>query len=299
LLPHLAHLDAQAALALSIFLLTFAYEDAATLLVVTLGTAGRLDPRLGLTSAVLGIWTGDLGLYLLGAKFGGKFGAKIGGKFDRSGWMKRFLSPESFSNARSWFERRGTLTIVLSRFIPGSRLPLYVAAGALKQPPRIFASVTGLCAVVWVTAIFAASHFTTIARLTSGRSVVLLPVSVLVGSWLLARLRRDVFPRIRLIWRKYRRWEFWPAWMFYPPVAAMCAWLSVKYRGLALPTIANPAFRNGGIIGESKIDILRALMGAAPDWVADGYLLPAAPLPQRMHEFQRVCREQEFSIRLC
>ena len=48
---HVPLLNTQAALALSVFLLTFAYEDGATLLAVTLGTAGRLDPRLGLASA--------------------------------------------------------------------------------------------------------------------------------------------------------------------------------------------------------------------------------------------------------
>jgi len=45
---HLAFLDTQPALALSVFLLTFAYEDGATLLAVSLGAAGRLDPRLGM-----------------------------------------------------------------------------------------------------------------------------------------------------------------------------------------------------------------------------------------------------------
>ena len=86
--------------------------------------------------------------------------------------------------------------------------------------------------------------------------------------------------------------------MFYPPVAAMYAWLSVRYGGLALPTVANPSFRNGGLIGESKIDILCALMSAAPERVADGYLLPTAPLPQRIEQLDRICREKSLEYPL-
>jgi membrane protein DedA with SNARE-associated domain len=287
---HFAFLDTQAALALSVFLLTFAYEDGATLLAVTLGTTGRLDSRLGLASAFLGIWGGDVGLYWVGAT--------LGSRLERSRWAKRFVSPEAYIRARSWFERQGISTIVLSRFIPGSRLPLYVAAGALKQPARLFASVTGVCAIVWVSTIYAASRFTAISHLSAGKSLAIFAVSLLLGPWLLARLFHLAIPTIRTIWKRYRRWEFWPVWMFYPPVAAMYIWLSVKYRGLTLPTVANPSFRNGGLIGESKIEILRALMAAASDRVADGSLVPAGPQIQRIEEFRRVCQERSIEYPL-
>jgi len=287
---HLAFLGTQSALALSVFLLTFAYEDGATLLAVTLGAAGRLDPRLGLASAFLGIWGGDVGLYW--------FGATLGGRLEQSRWAKRFISPQAYIRARSWFQQRGTLTVVLSRFIPGSRLPLYVAAGALKQPARLFASVTGISALVWVCAIYAASRFTAISHLGRGKSLPVFAVVLLLAPWLMAKLFHLAIPTVRLIWKRYRRWEFWPAWMFYPPVAAMYVWLSAKYRGFALPTVANPSFRNGGIIGESKIEILRVLMSAASECVADGYLLIASPQLERMQEFRRLCQERSIEYPL-
>ncbi len=282
---HTALLDNQFALALFVILLTFAYEDGATLLAVSLGMAGRLDPRVGFASAFIGIWAGDMGLYL--------FGAKVGGKVARSNWMRRFFSPESLLKAQSWFERRGTLAIIMSRFIPGSRLPLYFVAGTLKQPATLFGAVTGVCSLVWVAGIFAAMRFS-IIPLGSGKSFAAVAGSLLIGPWLFARLFRSTLPALRLSWRKYRRWEFWPAWMFYPPVAAMCAWLAVKYRGLALPALANPSFRNGGIIGESKIDILHALTNIAPEFVADGYLLPAASFSDRARLFRRLREEHEL-----
>ena len=281
---HLPFPDSQAALALSVFLLTFAYEDGATLLAVTLGMAGRLDPRLGLASAFLGIWGGDVGLYWIGAK--------LGGRLEQSRWVKRFVLPEAYSRARSWFQQSGISTIVLSRFIPGSRLPLYVAAGALKQPARLFASVTGICAIVWVSAIYVASRFTAISHLSHGRSFAIFAIALLAGPWALAKLFRSAIPSLCLIWRRYNRWEFWPAWVFYPPVVAMYVWFSVKYRGWTLPTIANPSFRNGGLIGESKIEILNALMAVSSECVADGYLLRAGAKLQRIEEFRRICQEQ-------
>src|SRR5215467_8408129 len=178
---HLAFFDSQLALALSVFLLTLAYEDAATLLAVTLGMAGRLDPRLGFACAFVGIWAGDMGLYFVGSR--------VGGKLTESKWTKRLLSSKSLAKADWWFARRGTLTIILSRFIPGSRLPLYVAAGALKQPARIFGAVTGMCAIAWVGAIFIASRFTLFHRLGSGKSIVALGCVLGVAPWLLGRLR--------------------------------------------------------------------------------------------------------------
>src|SRR5262249_9302191 len=211
----------------------------------------------------------------------------------RSRWMNHFLSPDSIPKAQSWFERRGTLTIILSRFVPGSRLPLYFVAGTLKQPARIFGAVTGVCALVWVSGIFAATRFS-IIPLGSGKSFAAVAVSLLIGPWLLTRLARLALPTLRLTWRKYRHWEFWPAWLFYPPVAAMCAWLAMRYRGLALPALANPSFRNGGIIGESKIDVLHALTNIAPEVVADGYLLPAASFSDRARLFRVLCEQHEM-----
>jgi membrane protein DedA with SNARE-associated domain len=290
MLSHLPFLNTQAALAFSVFLLTFAYEDGATLLAVTLGAAGRLDPRLGLASAILGIWGGDVGLYWVGAT--------LGARLEQSRWVKRFVSPAAYSRARSWFQQSGIYTIVLSRFIPGSRLPLYVAAGALKQPARLFASVTGICAIVWVSAIYVASRFTPISHLSHGRSLAVFAVILLAGPWVLAKLFRLAIPALRLIWKRYSRWEFWPAWVFYPPVVAMYVWFSVRYGGWMLPTIANPSFRNGGLIGESKIEILNALMGASRDCVSDGYLMRAGARLERMEKFRRICLERSLGYPL-
>ena len=62
--------------------------------------------------------------------------------------------------------------------------------------------------------------------------------------------------------------EFWPMWAFYPPVALYAAWLMLRYRGILLPTVANPSFPGGGFVGESKAEILDLAVRHAPEWIA-------------------------------
>jgi hypothetical protein len=64
------------------------------------------------------------------------------------------------------------------------------------------------------------------------------------------------------------RYEFWPMWAFYPPIAAYAAWLMLRHRGVLLPTAANPSFPGGGFVGESKAAILHLAVRHVPQWVA-------------------------------
>ena len=173
--------ESQAALALSIFLATFIYEDGATVLAATLSASGRLDPGIGLLVTFLGVWLGDLGLYGLGSS--------LGRRTTQSRWLQKYLNPESLAKTESWFARRGSLALVMSRAIPGSRLPLYVAAGALRLPVRLFAKATAACSAVWVSAIFAIWRF--VPKISSGHQKFLtwlLTVLLLFAPWLLRGL---------------------------------------------------------------------------------------------------------------
>ena len=172
--------ETQAALALSIFFATFIYEDGATLLAATLSASGSLDPRIGLLTTFLGIWVGDMGLYGLGSSFGRRTA--------QSRWLQKYLRPESLAKAERWFVKHGSFALVMSRAIPGSRLPLYVAAGALRLPFRLFAKTTAACSAVWVCAIFAIWRF--LPKTSSGHQKLLpwlLTALVLSAPWLLSK----------------------------------------------------------------------------------------------------------------
>src|SRR6266705_4237876 len=183
--------ETQAALALLIFLATFIYEDGATLLAATLSASGGLDPWIGLLTTFLGIWLGDMGLYGLGSSFGRRTA--------QSPWLQKYLRPESIAKAEGWFAKHGSLALVMSRAIPGSRLPLYVAAGALRLPFRLFAKTTAVCSAVWVSVIFAIWRF--IPRTSSDHQKFLpwlITALVLFAPWLLGKTVGGVFKRFRV-----------------------------------------------------------------------------------------------------
>jgi membrane protein DedA with SNARE-associated domain len=182
--------ETQAALVLSIFFATFIYEDGATLLAATLSAAGSLDPRTGLLTTFLGIWVGDMGLYGLGSSFGRRTA--------QSRWLQKYLRPESLAKAEGWFAKHGSFALVMSRAIPGSRLPLYVAAGALRLPVRLFAKTTAVCSAVWVSAIFAIWRFVPKTSLGHQRLLPwLITALVLFAPCLLGKTAVGLFQRFR------------------------------------------------------------------------------------------------------
>jgi hypothetical protein len=58
---------------------------------------------------------------------------------------------------------------------------------------------------------------------------------------------------------RYRRWEFWPTWATYAPLVPWLAWLAMRYGGPGTVAAANPGFADGGLVGESKFEILSRL----------------------------------------
>jgi membrane protein DedA with SNARE-associated domain len=71
-------------------------------------------------------------------------------------------------------------------------------------------------------------------------------------------LRRIVVPAERI-----------PAVIFYLPVVLHWLWLSLRYRSLTLPTIANPDIPLGGLWGESKSELMDMISGENRQWLAD------------------------------
>lgn len=55
---------------------------------------------------------------------------------------------------------------------------------------------------------------------------------------------------------KWAYFEYWPLVVFYTPVFFYWLYLGMKYRSLGLPLLANPNIPLGGMVGESKTQIL-------------------------------------------
>ena len=99
---------------------------------------------------------------------------------------------------------------------------------------------------------------------------------------------------------RWQQWEFWPAWMFYPPVAIYCLWLAVKHRGLTAPTAANPGIFSGGLVGESKTAMLQELFATSPEFTAEAELIAGrdteAGKSKNIFLSPNFCRESEPGI---
>lgn len=267
-----------AAQAATLGLLTFVQEDVPTVSAALLAAAGNLTWQAGFLGVFLGIWIGDALLYLLARG--------VGRPLLQRSWAKRFLNPAAVARSEQWFAEKGTWLLLSSRFVPGTRLPTYLAAGFLRLPFGKFLLITGTAVAVWTVGIFllakafGADLLNWLMRWNSGGGAVLLLV---IASAIAIRLsvrfgQKNFRRRISAALGRWTRWEFWPAWLFYIPVGANYLRLALKYRGFTLPTAANPGIFSGGFVGESKIATLRDLHATSPEFTAEAHLLmPANP----------------------
>ena len=241
----------------ALFAATFVSEDLACISAGVLIQRGELGAGAGILACTLGIFAGDVGLWAVGRAFG------------RVSLKWRWLSHvRALDDLQRWLDRHAAGAIVGSRFLPGTRLPLYVLAGVLRVPVTVFALWALIASVLWtptlvlLTATLGDAFVRTIAPAIGAGW----PVRIAAGVTLWIALRTmhrwgSPSARTRLAARvaRWRRWEFWPMWAFYAPVAVWIVWLAVRFRGINTMTAANPGMPDGGTVGESKSDILRTL----------------------------------------
>jgi hypothetical protein len=168
-------------------------------------------------------------------------------------------------DVRGWLDDHAGVTILGSRFMPGSRLPVYVCAGVVGMPLRQFATWAGLAVLLWTPAlVWFSSASSTVALGPMARTgagwftrVVFAAALLVLLKMAMRRLANARALTARLA--RWSRWEFWPMWLFYAPVAMWLLWLAVKYRGISTITASNPGIPDGGVVGESKFLILSNL----------------------------------------
>src|SRR5215470_17584294 len=114
------------AVALGIVLLSFLSEDAAAVSSALLVFGGPVGWPVGFASCFLGIWIGDLGIYSV-ARWGGR-------PLLQTRWLVRQVNSGAIDRMRAAFARRAKVTLFVSRFLPGTRVATYVAAGLFSTP---------------------------------------------------------------------------------------------------------------------------------------------------------------------
>jgi membrane protein DedA with SNARE-associated domain len=239
---------------------TFASEDLTCIATGLLIQRGQIGVGAGILACTTGIFAGDVGLWAIGRVFGRAALAWP--------WTARRLRGQNFENARDWLNRHAAGAIVASRFLPGTRFALYVVSGVLRLPGAVFMPWALVGTILWtptivlLTATLGDVFVGRIAPLVgSGWTSRLMVAGTIVLALRIARTAGSAAHRIRFAARvaRWRRWEFWPMWLFYAPVAAWIGCLALRHRGLATITAANPGMPDGGVVGESKFDILSKL----------------------------------------
>lgn len=247
-------------IAISLFFSTFILEDVALGSALALISQGKLNFLEAFLICSLGIGSGDLGLYLFG-RFASRF----------SFFRKKTESPQFKSFLESLKKnRKMDYAIVISRAIPGTRVPTYFAAGVMNYSISRFLILTFFSVSAWV---FAALYFgNTFFALFHDRWILALFLFLLLFS-----LGKKVFSIFKNEWSlkaakySWKRWlyfEFWPSWFFYLPIIPFYLLLSLRYRSFLIPFYASPHLKHGGLIGESKWDFLKLLDPTSPATLA-------------------------------
>lgn len=261
-------------------LATLVSEDLACIAAGALVASGELGFAPAAFACFAGIFAGDLGLFAAGRTLG------------RAALSRRPLSwlvdEAAVTRGSAWLERNGPTVIALARLAPGMRLPTYLAAGVLRTRTRAFATYMGIAAALWTPALVGgAALFADALESLFGRQRGWLAAGAL-ALVLLLRLGASLATRRgRRLWvsrlRRVTRWEFWPLWLFYAPIALYVAGLAWRHRSALLVTAVNPGIPGGGFAGESKSAILRGFAGARPELLRME-LLRAAEQPESRAE---------------
>lgn len=285
--------------AVLIVLSTFVSEDFTCIGAALLAGVGALPRWVAGTSVFAGIWLGDALLY--GLARGSGLGLR------RWSWLRRRLHSPRVREAETWFQKRGWTMLWLCRAIPGARLPTYLAAGIVRLPVLRFLAVTGAAALLWTAAVFLVVAMVGVAlgdwlRRFENGFWGLLAVAILLFFGIRLLKRR---PMLRTRWRflagsqaifgRWSRWEFWPAWLFYLPVVFDYLRLGLRHRDWTLPSAANPGMETGGMIGESKLAVLKTLQRIAPDFTAEAVAVSGRSLAERKESFARLMEERSWT----
>jgi membrane protein DedA with SNARE-associated domain len=126
-------------LACVLALSTLLTEDGALIAGSLLVGSGMVAAPLAISALAVGITAGDVGLYGLGALA------------RQSRFLRSRLPLRKAAHLKRWLVGKQTLVLFFSRFVPGTRLPTYLAFGFLRLPLVHFTLVMAAAASVWVT----------------------------------------------------------------------------------------------------------------------------------------------------
>lgn len=142
-----------AAVLVLLALATLLSEDLACVTAGLLAARGSIPLWPGIVACYVGIVVGDQLLYLLGRSAGRALVTRVPFK-----WL---LPADRLELACAWFQLHGMKVVLTSRFLPGTRSTVYVAAGVLRAGFLRFALFLVVIGAVWTPALVGLSYVAT------------------------------------------------------------------------------------------------------------------------------------------
>jgi membrane protein DedA with SNARE-associated domain len=120
---------------------TLVSEDLTSIGAGLLAREGAVDLLPAIAACAAGVYVGDLGLWALGRL--------AGLQPFRWSWVQRRIDPAMLATLSALLDRRIGLAVLASRFLPGSRLPMYLAFGISGRRPLAFAAWSFVAVLLW------------------------------------------------------------------------------------------------------------------------------------------------------
>jgi len=243
---------------------TFISEDLTLLSAGALAGQGQISLSLAVFACFVGIFVGDMLLYLAGRIFGRRAVHRRP--------LSWFVSESAIEHATNWLVKNGLRTVFFSRITPGLRLPIYFSAGVLKTDFLSFVLFFALAAAVWTPLVVVPTAWLSESATgimngevqTLSREFWLIIAAIVISGFVFLNLlmRLATWRGQRLLvgtFLRYKNWEFWSLKTFYLPIVIYILWLMLKYKSVSVFADANPAIEAGGFVGESKKEIYDGL----------------------------------------
>lgn len=117
-------------------------EDVALITGGYLVHAGHADLGVMLAVGFAGILAGDSAVFYLG-----RMGRNAQGR-RKGGLLSRHLTPERIAKVEAQFEKRGSVLVMIARFLPGIRAATYFVAGGARMSYGRFLFFDGMAALL-------------------------------------------------------------------------------------------------------------------------------------------------------
>jgi len=126
-------------------------EDITLIIAGLLAYYGLCHLGIMIGVCLAGVMLGDSLVFWLGEKYGRALTKKW--------FFRKVLPDERLDAARRQFRRHGNKLILVARFMPGLRAPIFFSAGILHLPFRTFFTYDGIAALLSVPAIVGGVYF--------------------------------------------------------------------------------------------------------------------------------------------